>query len=84
MARRDGRKVILALARQVCRKVGRYGTAGVIAYTASPALGAALEAVRVACMAWESLDDKPGEIDANYPNGNEDPGAEGGGGGGGF
>lgn len=81
MARRDGKKVILAVARKTCRLVGRYGTAGVIAYTASPALGAALEAVRTACMAWEALDNYPGEIDEIAPDGPEDVGGGGGGGG---
>lgn len=80
MARRDGHSVILLLARQLCRKVGRYGTAGVVAYTGSAALGAAVEAVRVACMAWEALDNYPGEIDEVAPDGAEDVAGGGGGG----
>jgi hypothetical protein len=81
MAKRTGKMVILLLARQICRKVGRYGTSGVVAFTGSAALGTALEAVRVACMAWEAGDNYPGEVDDVAPDGPEDVGGGGGGGG---
>lgn len=68
------------LMRQLCHFVGKYGVAGIVVRTGSPAIGAAMEALRVACMIWESLDNYPGEIDSLAPDGPEDAGGGGGGG----
>lgn len=60
----DGTSTILAASRVICRLVGRFGTARFAART-TPEFGAAVEALVVACMAFEALDDYPGQIDSS-------------------
>lgn len=69
MARtRTGASSILFATRVICRQVGKYGVAGITAAT-TPAFGAAVSALVVACQAWEALDDYPGQIDETAPLG---------------
>lgn len=73
MARRTAKMLIIRLMKAICHLVGRYGVSAVVAYTGSPAIGAALTALNAACMAWEDNDDRPGEVDEVDPSGPEDP-----------
>ena len=70
MARQvNGTSSIIAASRWICRMVGRFGVARFTANT-TPEFGAAVTALVLACMAWEALDDFPGEVDHT---GGEDP-----------
>lgn len=62
----DGTSTILAGARLICRAVGKYGTARFAART-TPEFAAAAAALAAACMAFEALDDYPGEVDSSGP-----------------
>lgn len=72
MAQKDrGTPTQIKLMRRFCRFVRLYGTSG-LAKRTSPAVAIAATALATACMAWEMLDDKPGEIDYTEPSGWED------------
>lgn len=58
----DGTSSILASARVICRLVGRFGVARLSA-RATPEIAAAAQALAVACLAFDTLDDYPGQID---------------------
>lgn len=62
----DGTSSILYASRIVCRMVGKFGTAR-FALRTTPAFAAAVEALVTACMAFEALDDYPGQIDSSGP-----------------
>lgn len=71
----DGSSTIIRSARQICRMVGRFGTAGIANATSNtPAYAAAVIALVAACQVWEAIDDYPGEIDQTS-GGETDPGA---------
>lgn len=75
---RNGGSTIIMASRLICRMVGVYGTAGLLAKTGDPGFVAAVNALVVACHAWMALDDYPGEIDQTLPTGHGDlPPAEG-------
>ena len=67
----NGVSTILKASRIICRMVGRFGTAGMAQQT-TPAFAAAVTALASACMAFEALDDYPGEIDRTPPYGHGD------------
>jgi len=58
----SGFSSIYAASRWICRMVGRFGVARFTAQT-TPEFGAAVEALVLACHAFEALDDFPGEAD---------------------
>jgi len=58
----NGVSSILAGTRLICRIVGRFGTAA-LAVETTPELAVAVQALVLACHAFEALDDEPGEID---------------------
>lgn len=58
----NGVQTILKAARLICRMVGRFGTGALGPWT-TPEFVAAVEALNVACLALEALDDYPGKID---------------------
>lgn len=67
MARQvDGVSSILRAGRVICRMVGRFGVVPLAART-SPELAAAAQALATACLAFEALDDYPGEHDETGP-----------------
>lgn len=68
---RTGASTILRSSRTICRMVGLYGTAGIAAAT-NPSFAAAVNALVVACQAFEALDNYPGQIDQVAPQGPED------------
>lgn len=68
---RDGTSTILQASRTICRMAGLFGLARFGART-SPAFMAAVQALVIACQAFEALDDQPGEIDETAPLGVED------------
>jgi hypothetical protein len=59
---RNGVSTMIQLARNVCKFVGKYGTF-TLAERTSEDLASAMDAVRIACLAWEALDDRAGFID---------------------
>lgn len=59
---RNGSSTIIKMARIICRMVGLYGLAGITRRT-TPQFALAVEALNIACRAWEALDDQPGETD---------------------
>jgi hypothetical protein len=67
----DGVSTIYRAARTICRVVGRFGIAGLVART-TPEFTAAVQGLVIACQAFEALDDQPLEIDRNPPLGSED------------
>jgi hypothetical protein len=54
--------------------VGKYGTAGFLDRTGDEVFTAAVAALSAACLAFEALDDYPGQIDATAPLGHGDDG----------
>jgi hypothetical protein len=68
---RTGTSTIIDAARLICRMVGQYGAWDLEAST-SPAFRLAVDALVVACNAFEAADDYPGEIDTTTPSGPED------------
>lgn len=60
--KRDGTFSFLESARTICKLRGKFGTA-VLATKVSPAFAAAVDALALACAAFEALDDHPGETD---------------------
>lgn len=67
----DGVSSILTAARTICRMTGRFGIAQIGPRT-SPEFQAAVAALVTACMAFDALDDYPGQVDATLPFGVED------------
>lgn len=66
---KDGTWSFLSAARIICRLYAKYGKRSRI-FSVSPAFGAAVEALALACAALEALDDYPFEIDNTVdPNG---------------
>jgi hypothetical protein len=68
---RTGVPTVIRLVRRVCHIVRTYGAAGLEAAT-TPEFKAAVDALMLACAAFEALDDYPAEIDATLPEGPED------------
>lgn len=71
MATRTGTSTIIKAARLICRMIGQYGAYDLQAST-SPGFKLAVDALVVACHAFEAADDYPGEIDTTLPAGPED------------
>lgn len=65
-ARRTGSSTIIKLARHICRIVAIQGAFD-LSSRATPEFAAAVNALVVACRAFEALDDYPGEIDRTAP-----------------
>lgn len=63
---KTGSGSVIRLTRKICKLVAVYG-AGDLATKASPEFAAAISALVTACMAFEALDDQPGEIDSTLP-----------------
>lgn len=63
---RTGSSTIISAARTICKMVGVYG-AGDLATRTTPAFKLAVDALVAACLAFEALDDHPGEVDATEP-----------------
>ncbi len=61
-----GSSTIIRLSRKICSIVGRFG-AGDLSTRATPEMAAAVNALVLACAAFEALDDFPGQIDATAP-----------------
>lgn len=69
----NGASSIIKALRIICRMVGLFGYAGITLATENyPPLVAAIKVVVAACQEWESLDNRPGEIDSVPPAGPED------------
>lgn len=66
---RNGGPSILDLSRRICRMEGKYGIGGFLQLTNDATFAAAVQALAVACRAFEALDDYPGEIDRTLPQG---------------
>lgn len=67
----SGTSTILRSSRTICRMVGRFGTVRFAAAT-TPEFAAAVLALQAACVAFEALDNYPGQIDKVAPDGPED------------
>lgn len=63
---RTGTPTVIRLARKICRVVAIYG-AGNLSTVATVEFAEAVQALIVACQAFEALDDVPGEIDSTVP-----------------
>ena len=63
---KTGSPTVIRLARKICKVVAIYG-AGDLATKATPEMAEAVALLNIACMAFESLDDQPGEIDCTTP-----------------
>jgi len=61
---RTGTPTIIVLVRRICRIVGAHG-AGDLSSKTTPAFAAAVLALVSACLAFDALDDFPGQIDAS-------------------
>lgn len=68
---RTGTPTIIKLARRICRLKSLWGASDLEAST-SAGFKTAVDALVVACLAFEALDDFPAEIDATAPYGPED------------
>lgn len=68
-----GTSSILKASRDICRLVGRFGTATLAAET-SPPFALAVGALVLACGVLETVDDHPYVVDATAPTGPEDLG----------
>lgn len=68
---RTGTPTIIKAARLICRMVGDHGAFDLEAKT-STAFKLAVDALVVACHAFEAADNYPGEIDYVAPDGPED------------
>lgn len=69
---RTGTPSVIKYARKICRIVSRFGASDLGDRT-TPAFQLAVTALVAACLAFEALDDYPGEIDATGPNFTGDP-----------
>lgn len=67
----NGVSTILYASRIICRMVGRFGVAALAAAT-TPEMATAVTGLRDACMAFDALDNYPGQIDKVAPDGPED------------
>ena len=72
MAQRNGGSSILDLSRRICRMYGQYGIGGFLDLTGDSDFAAAVQALVLACNAFEALDDYPGQIDRTAPIGHGD------------
>lgn len=70
---RSGTPTIIKLARRICKLSAVWGAADLEAKT-TPAFKAAVDALVIACHAFEALDDFPAQIDRTTPYGVEDVG----------
>jgi hypothetical protein len=68
---KTGTPTIIKLARRICRLKGSWGASDLQAKT-TPAFKAAVDALVIACMAFEALDEQPAQIDRVAPYGPED------------
>lgn len=68
---KDGTSSAYRAAKTVCRLWAKYGTAAMTVKLGAP-FAAAFEALAVACVAVELLDDEPLTIDTHAPFGAED------------
>ena len=68
---RTGTPTIIKLARKICRLKSVWGASNLAANT-TPEFAAAVEALQVACVAFEALDNFPAQIDMVAPAGPED------------
>jgi hypothetical protein len=75
---RDGSATILMLIRKLCKYWRRYGSNGIITRMDNPDIATILGALSAACMAWEALDNHPGEREDTGGDGPEDLGDGGG------
>lgn len=62
----DGTSSYLKYARSICRIYGRFGVSA-LDTNVSPEFAAAVQALVIACQAFEAIDDYPGEIDQSGP-----------------
>lgn len=69
---RTGTPTIIKFARKLCQVYHKLGAADLEAKT-SPAYKAAVVALALACHAFETADNFPGQIDSVAPHGPEDP-----------
>ena len=63
---KTGTSTIIQATRVICRMVALRGASDLATRT-TPAFAAAVQALVVACMAFEALDDRPGQIDFTAP-----------------
>ncbi len=63
---RTGTSSIIQAVRFICRMVAIYGASDLATRT-TPAFKAAVDALVLACAAFEALDDQPGQIDGTPP-----------------
>lgn len=68
---RTGTPTIIKLSRRICKLKAVWGGSDLEAST-SPAFRAAVDALVVACLAFEALDNYPAQIDRIAPHGPED------------
>jgi len=68
---KTGTPTIIKLSRRICKLKALWGASDLQAKT-SPGFKTAVDALVVACLAFEALDDYPAEIDATDPYGPED------------
>ena len=68
---RTGTPTIIQLSRVICRVVSKLGAQDLAAKT-SPEFKLAVDALVLACRAFELADDQPGQIDGTSPAGPED------------
>lgn len=68
---KTGTPTIIKLARKICKLVTIWGASDLEART-SPEFQLAIEALMVACHAFEIADDYPGQVDSSTPLGPED------------
>lgn len=73
---RTGTPTVIALSRKICKVVGRYGAAD-LGDRVPEGFRVAVLALVAACLAFEALDDQPGEIDSTGPVNPLDPDAPG-------
>ena len=69
---RTGTPTIIKLARRICKLKGIWGAQNLAART-TPEFAAAVDALQTACLAFEALDDFPGQIDNTGPSFQGDP-----------
>lgn len=69
---KTGTPTIIKLTRKICKMVAIWGASDLQART-TPEFKAAVDALVLACHAFEALDDYPAEIDYTAPYGPEDP-----------
>lgn len=69
---KTGTPSIIKYSRKICKMVGTYGASDLGTKT-TPAMQTAVLALVTACLAFEALDDNPGEIDNTAPFFGGDP-----------